>query len=33
VCSSDLKAALQATLIVRHEQNAKLYVNFDLDIM
>lgn len=27
------KAALQATLIVRHEENKKLYVNFDLEIM
>lgn len=27
------KAALQATLIVRHEENRKLYVNFDLEIM
>lgn len=27
------KAALQATLIVRHDDNKKLYVNFDLEIM
>ena len=27
------KAALKATLIVRHEENKKLYVNFDLEIM
>jgi dynein heavy chain len=27
------KAALQATLIVRHETQKKLYVNFDVDIM
>jgi len=27
------KAALQATLIVRHDENQKLYVNFDLEIM
>lgn len=27
------KAALQATLIVRHDENKKLYVNFDLEIM
>ena len=27
------KAALQATLIVRHEENKKLYVNFNLEII
>jgi len=27
------KSALQATLIVRHEENKKLYVNFDPEIM
>ncbi|KAL4479549.1 hypothetical protein ABPG72_018535, partial [Tetrahymena utriculariae] len=27
------KSALQATLIVRHEEDKKLYVNFDLEIM
>ena len=27
------KAALQATLIVRHEEGSKLYVNFYLEIM
>jgi dynein heavy chain, axonemal len=27
------KAALQTTLIVRHEENKKLYVNFDIQIM
>ncbi|KAL4465245.1 hypothetical protein ABPG74_001959 [Tetrahymena malaccensis] len=27
------KSALQATLIVRHDENKKLFVNFDLEIM